>query len=98
MGKANKVTMMRWPTPRDNRPWTPYDLKRMRAHAAEGMSARQSAQRLGRSHGAVKFKAMVEGVRFHAINQPPGTQRRRAQRELLSRLTTRRHRERRRAA
>jgi hypothetical protein len=50
------------------------------------MSSRQAASELGRSTGAVKYKAMVEGVRFHNINQPPGAQRKA--------LKTRRRRER----
>lgn len=59
---------------RHNDPWTPADLKRMRALARARMSARLAAKELGRSTGAVKYKAMVEGVRFHAINQPKGVQ------------------------
>jgi hypothetical protein len=93
-----KTKLRSWPTPRDNKPWTAHDLLRMRGFAKERMSTRQAAAKLGRSTGAVKFKAMVEGIRFHAIEQPRGTQRKPAQRRLLSRITTRRHRARRRAA
>ena len=56
--------------------WSAHDLKRMRALAAEGVTGREAAERLGRSHGAIKYKAMVEGVSFHAINQARGVQRR----------------------
>jgi hypothetical protein len=55
-------------------PWTAADLKKLRAKAKERASARQAAKVLGRTTGAVKFKAMVEGVRFHAIEQPRGVQ------------------------
>jgi hypothetical protein len=82
----------------DSKPWTATDLLKLRGYAKEGLSARQAAEKLGRSTGAVKFKAMVERVRFRAINQPRGTQRRPEQRALLSRLATRRHRAARRAA
>ena len=58
-----------------NAPWTPADLKRMRSIAAAGYSAREAAKELGRSTGAVKYKAMTEKVSFHAIKQPKGTQR-----------------------
>jgi hypothetical protein len=71
---------------RHNKPWTPHDLKRTRAMARKGLSARLAAQRLGRSTGSVKYKAMVEGIRFHAIDQPKGVQRRPALRRKLSRL------------
>lgn len=61
---------------RHNQEWTRNDVVRMRALAKEKKSARQAARELGRSTGAVKYKAMVEGVRFHFINQPEGVQRR----------------------
>lgn len=61
---------------RHNQEWTRTDVALMRALARERCSARQAAKRLGRSTGAVKYKAMVEGVRFHFINQPEGVQRR----------------------
>lgn len=79
----------------DNKPWTATDLLKLRGYAKLKMSARQAAEKLGRSTGAVKFKAMTEGVRFHKINQPRGAQRTPKQRALLSRLATRRHRARR---
>lgn len=60
-----------------NADWTPADLKKMRALAKAKLSARLAAMRLGRSTGAVKYKAMVEGIRFRFINQPEGVQRRR---------------------
>lgn len=80
------------------KPWTPRELLRLRGMAKRKQSARQAAAELGRTPGAVKFKAMTEGIRFHAIEQPRGAQRTPRQRALLSRLATRRHRARRRAA
>jgi hypothetical protein len=65
---------------KNNQPWTPADMKRMRKDASDGRSAREAAKNLGRTPGAVKYKAMVEGVRFHAINQPQGPQKRLARR------------------
>jgi hypothetical protein len=46
----------------------------MRALAKAKKSARLSAIELGRSPGAVKYKAMVEGIRFRFIDQPAGVQ------------------------
>lgn len=63
-----------------NMPWTPADLKKMRSLAKARMSARLAALELGRSTGSVKYKAMVEGVRFQFINQPRGVQKRLARR------------------
>ena len=57
-----------------NAPWTPADLKKMRALAKSKLSARLAAKELGRSTGAVKYKAMVEGIRFRFIDQPAGVQ------------------------
>jgi hypothetical protein len=57
-----------------NAPWTPADLKKMRALAKSKLSARLAAKELGRSSGAVKYKAMVEGIRFRYIDQPAGVQ------------------------
>jgi hypothetical protein len=57
-----------------NAPWTPSDLKKLRALAKQKLSARLAAKELGRSTGAVKYKAMVEGVRFRFIDQPAGVQ------------------------
>lgn len=69
-----------------NAPWLAPDLKRLRALARARMSARLAAKKLGRTTGSVKYKAMVEGVRFHAIKQPRGVQRRPALRRKLARL------------
>lgn len=60
-------------------PYTPKDLKVMRQFAKSGKSARECAEKLGRSRGAVAYKAMVEGISFGSINQPKGPQRRLAQ-------------------
>ena len=57
-----------------NAPWTPADLKKMRVLAKAKLSARLAAKELGRSTGAVKYKAMVEGIRFRFIDQPAGVQ------------------------
>jgi hypothetical protein len=57
-----------------NAPWTPADLKKMRDLAKKKLSARLAAKELGRSTGAVKYKAMVEGIRFRYIDQPAGVQ------------------------
>lgn len=63
-----------------NAPWTPADLKKLRALARAKMSARLAARELGRTTGSVKYKAMVEGVRFQFIVQPKGVQKRLARR------------------
>jgi hypothetical protein len=55
--------------------YTPADIKTMRAMAKAGKSARECAQQLGRSRGAIAFKAMVEGISFRAVAQPKGMQR-----------------------
>lgn len=65
---------------RHNEAWTPADLKMMRSIARSKLPARTAAQFLGRSTGSVKYKAMVEGIRFQAINQPVGVQKRLARR------------------
>lgn len=61
---------------RHNRPWTPHDLRTMKQKARARASSRQTAKTLRRSQGAVKYKAMVEGIRFHNIEQPRGVQKR----------------------
>lgn len=73
---------------RHNRPWTKHDLKRMRAKARAGMSARLAAADLGRTTGSVKYKAMVEGVSFHYINQPRGVQKKAARSRRRNRRIT----------
>lgn len=59
---------------RHNREWSENDMLVMRAGAKIKMSAREVAGKLGRSTGAVKYKAMVLGIRFRNINQPKGAQ------------------------
>lgn len=56
------------------KPYTSAELKKMRALAKSGVSARIAAKELGRSRGAIAFKAMNEGIRFRSINQPRGVQ------------------------
>ena len=68
-------------TRKHNAPWTSADLKKMRALAKAKKSARLAAVALGRSTGAVKYKAMVEGIRFRFIDQPAGVQARIARRK-----------------
>jgi len=72
--------------------WTPADVRRMRALAKAKKSAREAAEILGRSRGAVAFKAMKVGVSFHAIDQKRGTQSTPRQRRRLSSLAKRRAR------
>ena len=57
--------------PRSGREWSRHDLKRLRRHAKNRISARVAAARLGRSPGAVRYKAMIEGVSFRSINRQP---------------------------
>jgi hypothetical protein len=64
--------------------YTRHDLKRMRDMARQGVSARKAAEKLGRTRGAVAYKAMVEGIHFRAIRQPRGAQRK-AQRTIRRR-------------
>jgi len=61
-------------TRKHNAPWTSADLKKLRALAKARKSARLAAIELGRTSGAVKYKAMVEGIRFRFIDQPAGVQ------------------------
>jgi hypothetical protein len=63
----NEVTAM--PSKNHYEPWDIHDLRRLRAFAKRGYSARETAGQLGRTTGAVKFKAMTEGVSFRAL--PP---------------------------
>jgi hypothetical protein len=67
-------------------PYTAADLKIMRTMARQKKSARETAKVLGRTRGAVAYKAMVEEIHFRAIAQPAGVQRRPAQRRKLSQL------------
>lgn len=53
------------------KPWSAADLKKMRALAKQRVSARIAAGKLGRSPGAVRFKAMNEGISFRSINRAP---------------------------
>jgi hypothetical protein len=49
--------------------WSEHDVRRMRAYAKRRVSARITAGKLGRSPGAVRYKAMIEGVSFRSINR-----------------------------
>ncbi len=57
--------------------WDKEEIKITRIKAREGFSARYVGVMLGRSRAAVAFKAMKLGIRFHAIEQPRGVQKRR---------------------
>lgn len=61
---------------RHNVEWSAHDVAHMRKLAAAGTSGREASAKLGRSHGAVKYKAMVLGVAFNNIAQPKGVQKR----------------------
>ncbi len=51
------------------REWSEGDMKKLRQVAKARVSARVAAQKLGRSPGAVRYKAMMEGVSFRSINR-----------------------------
>jgi hypothetical protein len=51
------------------REWSEGDMKKLRAFAKSKVSARVAASKLGRSPGAVRYKAMMEGVSFRSINR-----------------------------
>lgn len=57
-------------------PWSDIEKAALKRYARAGLSSRQAAKKLGRTTGAVKFKAMVAGIAFNAIRQPKGVQRR----------------------
>ena len=61
-----------------NAAWTATDLKKLRQLAKQKLSARLAGKELGRTTGAVKYKAMVEGIRFQNVKQPRGVQKKRA--------------------
>lgn len=54
---------------RHNKPYSKREIHRMRRYAANRTSARVTAALLGRSPGALRYKAMVEGIRFRSINR-----------------------------
>jgi hypothetical protein len=54
---------------RHMREWSESDMKKLRQFAKSKVSARIAAQKLGRSPGAVRYKAMMEGVSFRSINR-----------------------------
>lgn len=57
--------------PRNGSEWSRRDNKRMREFARRRISARVAAGKLGRSPGAVRYKAMMEGVSFRSIDRKP---------------------------
>jgi hypothetical protein len=54
---------------RHMREWTAADMKKLRSFSKAKLSARVAAEKLGRSAGAVRYKAMMEGVSFRSINR-----------------------------
>lgn len=64
------------------KPWTPAEIKRLRAIAKSGKSAREASEILHRPHPGLRFKAMVEGIKFFSVRQPAGVQKRIARRRL----------------
>lgn len=54
---------------RHMREWSEADMKKLRSFAKARISARVAASKLGRSPGAVRYKAMMEGVSFRSINR-----------------------------
>lgn len=50
-------------------PYTPAEVRRIRRYAANRTSARVTAALIGRSPGALRYKAMKLGVRFRSINR-----------------------------
>ena len=54
---------------RHMREWSEGDMKKLRQFAKQKVSARVAAQKMGRSPGAVRYKAMMEGVSFRSINR-----------------------------
>jgi hypothetical protein len=54
---------------RHMREWSEGDMKKLRGFAKSKISARVAAEKLGRSPGAVRYKAMMEGVSFRSINR-----------------------------
>lgn len=65
---------------RHNAPWTSWELTRLRKFASDGVTSSVAADKLGRSRGATRYKAMTERIEFHGVNQPAGVQRRLARR------------------
>lgn len=51
------------------RDWTERDVRVMRKCAKAKLPARVAAEKLGRSPGATRYKAMMEGVSFRSINR-----------------------------
>lgn len=67
------------------KPWTPKELEKLRAIAASGRSAREASKALRRPHPGLRYKAMVEGIKFFSVRQPAGVQKRIARRERRGR-------------
>ena len=57
--------------PNHMREWSKRDVRRMRSIARSRKPAWFAAMVLGRSPGATRYKAMMEGVSFRSINRKP---------------------------
>jgi hypothetical protein len=58
-------------TRNSGKPWTPVEVKSMKAMAKENTPTRVIGLKLGRSPGAVYNKASEEGVSLKPTNQSP---------------------------
>jgi hypothetical protein len=58
------------------KPWTPAEIQKLRAIAKSGKSAREASKILRRPHPGLRYKAMVEGIKFFSVAQPAGVQKR----------------------
>ncbi|MBM3295367.1 MAG: hypothetical protein FJY82_12725 [Candidatus Aminicenantes bacterium] len=61
---------------RDNEPWTPADLRKLKTLVKGNTPTRLIARELGRTAGAVYQKASHEGISLKPTNQSPYGRRR----------------------
>jgi hypothetical protein len=47
--------------------WSPIELKRLRAYARKGYSAREAAKAVGRPYIATRVKASEQRIRFNSF-------------------------------
>lgn len=80
------------PTAIRPKPWSKAEVARLRKFAAEGKSAREVSKKLRRPHAGLRYKAMIEKIRFSSTPQPAGVQKRlgRKRRVLGMRATLKR--------
>ena len=67
--EGSQIARALWVSEVAVREWSASDMKKLRQFAKSKVSARVAAQKLGRSPGAVRYKAMMEGVSFRSINR-----------------------------